>query len=124
MTPWLQRSTHRPSPHSYLSSAIRVEAERTGSERNDLQQPARYRDVLEEVDELVQVSEITVEPDRGREREDRKRPGRDSRLEADEQCEPSYKLDQDRKRISELRKRQPHRGDVSDRAGGCLELAH
>src|SRR3989442_5607443 len=46
------------SRHSYLSSAIRVEAERAGSECNHLQQTAGDRDVLEEVDELIQVREV------------------------------------------------------------------
>ena len=71
-----RRGPHRPREakgaglsEASPSSPIGVDAERAGSERNDLQQTAGHRDVLEEVDELVQVREIAVEPDRGRERE-------------------------------------------------------
>src|SRR5205823_7226592 len=113
---------HSASGRSSLSSPIRVEAERTGPERNDLQQAAGYRDVLEEVDELVQVREVAVEASRGRKGEERQRPGSDSRVVADEQCEPSHEFDQNGERIPDLRKRQPGGRDVPDRAGGCLEL--
>src|SRR5258706_9295116 len=105
-----------------LSTAIRVEAEPTGSERNDLQQTAGNRDVLEEVDELVQIREVAVEADRGRERVDRECSGGDLRPVANEQRKPSRELDQNRDPISERRKRQADGGDVSDRGGGCLEL--
>ncbi|MNY82479.1 hypothetical protein D3C86_2246020 [compost metagenome] len=44
-----------------LHSAAGVEAVTARAERDDLQQAAGHRDVLEEVDELVEVAEVVVE---------------------------------------------------------------
>src|SRR5947207_259777 len=77
------RAWHSASGRGSLFSPIRVEAEPAGPERNDLQQAAGYRDVLEEVDELVQVCQVAVEASRGRKGEERQRPGSDSRVVAD-----------------------------------------
>jgi len=85
---------------------------------NDLQQPARHRDVLDEVEQLVLVGEIIVEDECRRYREDSAHRGTDTRAVARNQSEPTEDLDKNGDREPDLREREADRLDVADRGGG------
>src|SRR5438445_8128133 len=98
MTAPLRDLRRKPVPSFRMnlveSVASCVEADATGTEGDDLQQPASHRDVLEEVEELVLVGEIAVEGECGRDGEGREHSSHDARAVAREQREPANDLDE------------------------------
>src|SRR5580698_7294705 len=119
----LAQRTCRPRSAALLRSLSRgVHAQGTGAEIHDLQQTAGEHDVLEEVNHLVLIREVSM---KGKGRCQRKQ-GHHQRngagtVAAHEQCATPY-FHQQRDDPRQLRQRQSDAADVCDRGVVCHEL--
>jgi hypothetical protein len=89
------------------SSSASVEAKATGTECDDLQKTAGHCDILEEVDELALVSQVAVEAERRRDREDRQNRRDEPGTIADNQRCAAENFDKDGNGKSERSERRP-----------------
>src|SRR5207253_6585923 len=99
-----------------------VEAKPTGTECDDLQETAGHCDILEEVDELALVSQVAVEAECRRHREDRQNRRDEARTITDDQCCAAENFDNDGNGKSKRSEGQAGGCDVADRGGGRGEL--
>ncbi len=93
-----------------------IHAKCTTTERCDLQQAARNRDVLEEVDELPLIRQVVVECECSHHGEERHDHSDDARLKADDEQCCEAKFDAQRCQVAQYRERQAARFNVRNGA--------
>lgn len=106
------------------SAATSVEAESTRAKSDDLQKPAGHGDIFEEMDELVLVSQSTMENQCGKDTENREHCGGSASAVAGDQRSTAQNFNSDRDSQRQLREWQPNGADVTDHHGGCANFGY
>src|ERR1700735_2507830 len=100
-----------------------VDAQCAGPEGYDLKETACHHHVLEEVDHLVLVSEVAVERNRRRQREDRQGSRNKASAIAGDEKQAASEFDSNSKGESQRRNRQSRSADHGSRCAVGGELA-
>ncbi len=100
-----------------------LDADRSGPEGSDLEQPAGHHHVLQKVDHLVLVGEIAVERNRRRQREDRQGPRNKASAIAGDEQQAASEFDSDSKGEGQRWDGQSRSADHGSRRAVGGELA-